>query len=274
VARETILADMPTNGPSSSDLNRFEPRKSPSIKASRPPSMYLGKSKETLDITMAGTMEEDTVAKKAAGPTLPTVNSGTELSTTPAQEPAQEPPQEPAQETTLEATQEGNDIPPVPPNEVVATIPSASSGWLGGWLSRPAIQSIEVPDKQDVKDSDQSPPKEQEAPRETEQQEMSIPKDDVSKSTVQSVAPSSSWFGLWSTPAPIAATEEAPKEQIPVKLKVNDQDTVMDDVPAVPEQPKPSEMTQPASGSSWAFWSTADTSKKPTGKPSSTSPIS
>ena len=59
MARETILADKPANGSSTSDLSRFEPKKSPVVTAARPPSMNLGKGKETLDITMGGTQDED-----------------------------------------------------------------------------------------------------------------------------------------------------------------------------------------------------------------------
>lgn len=211
-------------------------------------------------------MEDDTVAKKAAGPTLPTVSSGTELSAAAAQEPAQEPAREPAREPAQESTQEATGTPSAPPTEVVAVRPSTSSGWLGGWLSRPTVQSTELPDKQDIKTLDQPPLKEPEVLSEAEPQEPPVPMDDVSKSTVQSVAPSSSWFGLWSTVAASTAAEETPKEQIPIKVKENDQDTIMEDAPAVTEQPKPSETPQPAPGSSWAFWSTADTSKKSTGK--------
>merc|ERR1711977_607669 len=184
VARESILADKPTNS-STVDLSRYEPKKSPTVTAARPPSMYLGKSKETLDITMGGTLDSDTLAGKDDNKVDPKTSDG-EL---------------PTGDDLTKAQAEAPGIQSPPQAEKDTVRPVTSSGWLG------------------------------------------------------------SWFGLWSTAAPSTATEE-PKQELPVKLPENDQDTVMEDAPpSVPGAPTESEQTVPVAGSSWAFWSTEPTKK-------------
>jgi hypothetical protein len=61
--------------------------------------------------------------------------------------------------------------------------------------------------------------------------------------------------GLWSTAAPSSAQE--PEEQIPVKIANQDSDNVLEDPPVDKAS------AQPASGSSWAFWTTDTTKKTP-----------
>ncbi len=246
VARETILADKPANGGSTADLSQFEPKKSPVITAARPPSMYLGKGKETLDITMGGTQDEDNAGGKdlkvdqsssVADVDMGGSTNATEGSTSP-------PP--PEQESA-----------PLPEPETPR--PATASGWLGGWLSRPPVQSPIAPD-QDPSSMGSKPP-EQPPLVEPPQPEQPIPEVSAQSASKKPTAPTSSmsWFGLWST-APPSTVTEAPKEQTPVALKSADSDTVMEDAPP------PAKMT---AGSSWAFWSTEPPKKA--GEPSATS---
>jgi hypothetical protein len=233
------------NGQPSTDLGRFESKKYPATMDGRPPSMLLGKSKETLDITMGGTLEAETVAatkQNKAKETLPVGGESKAQSTKEGQEaPAKVEPQNIEVLKEPETTQR----------------PATSSGWLGGWLGRHA--TAESPSTGDrspaTAKGPETPPmtKQQASEPSTEAATTSNLPEDVSKST-PAPPTSTSWFGLWSTAAPSTATE--PKEQIPVKLGNTDQDTVMEDASAT----KPS--SQPAPGSSWAFWTT-ETTKKP-----------
>jgi hypothetical protein len=233
VARETILADKPSNGSSTADLSRFEPKKSPAMPATRPPSMYLGKSKETLDITMGGTLESEDSVQKEVMPD-PSSSSGDNAGD------STKGPEETPAEIKL----------PAPDPDAR---PATSSGWLGGWLSRPTVPSSGVPENpsQDLKNPEQPPIGVVENPQ-SEQSEHQEPvaamPEDATKSNPAPTA-SSSWFGLWSTAA-TTIPSEGPKEEIPVQLKETDQDVVMEDAP-VTEQP-----VKPVAGSTWAFWST------------------
>lgn len=249
VARETILADKATNAQSSTDLSRFEsPRKSSATMDGRPPSMLLGKSKETSDITMGGTLEEETVAADKQEKLKEHKKSSSVT----------------AEESKNRLTQETAEAPPhvetqkEPQTPDIIQRPPTSSGWLGGWLGRPTTAA-------GPKNNDEAPAaaKPSEAPPTTEQQApeppaattstpASVPPDTTLKSTLAPPV-STSWFGLWSTAAPMTA--EKPKEKIPVKLAETDQNTVPEDVSAT----KPS--AQPPPGSSWAFWSTETTKK-------------
>jgi len=235
LARETILADKPKNGAALSDLNRFETKKSQSPnatpKASRPPSMYLGKSKETLDVTIGGTLEDK-------GPAAQATKTDKSLST--------------ASDSMTKPTKTPEDIPPqstttLAPETPLPQRPITSSGWLGGWLSRsnPPEQNMSA-----------TPPK---APEPSQQDPTDEPKSSPS-GTLSSLdgatsAPNStaSWFGLWSTAAP--STVEVPETtetQLPVKTAGSEGAAI--------EEPLKSN-GEPTVGSSWAFWS-SDTSKK------------
>ncbi|PVH89968.1 hypothetical protein DL98DRAFT_508190 [Cadophora sp. DSE1049] len=246
VARESILADKPANS-STVDLSRFEPKKSPAITAARPPSMYLGKSKETLDITMGGTLDSDTLAGKDDKKVDPNTSNGT--------------PSTVDEPTKVQA--EAPDIQSPPQAEKVSARPVTSSGWLGSWLSRPNPEASSLPPKpsETVEVADNKPPVvEEQVPETAEAPPSTTQMEEVSKTAAQ--PPASSWFGLWSTAAPSTAAE-APKQQLPVKLPDCDQDTVMKDAPPpVPGAASEPEQTVPAAGSSWAFWST-EPAKKP-----------
>jgi hypothetical protein len=246
VARETILADKPANGTSTSDLSRFEPKKSPVVTAARPPSMNLGKGKETLDITMGGTQDEDNavVSDKKIDQSSAVGDVDMGGSTNVTEDTAPPPPQE----------QKSAPLP-----EPDAPRPATSSGWLGGWLSKPPVQSSTTQGQEPSSTESKLP--EQPPLVEPPQPEQPIPEVSAQSTSKTPTAPTSStsWFGLWSTAAPSTVTE-APKEQIPVTLKSADSDTVMEDAPP------PAKVT---AGSSWAFWSTEPPKK--VGEPSATS---
>ncbi|KAF8849876.1 hypothetical protein BDZ45DRAFT_633742 [Acephala macrosclerotiorum] len=241
VARESILADKPTNA-SSADLSRFEPKKAATTTASRPPSMHLGKCKETVDITMVGTLEAEN-------------------------EPGKDKSNPPIDENKVQAeTKPAEDVPAPSKSESIADMipqrPATSSGWLGGWLSRPVPQThaedecgqISSEPQPTQKPEDQTPPDQVEQEVATTQ---TIPTEQATEQATVPAQSSSSWFGLWSTVAP-STVAEAPKEEILVKTGETGGDTVMEDAPTAATETTP----RPAAGSSWAFWST-DTSKKP-----------
>ncbi|TVY24941.1 Uncharacterized protein LHYA1_G006247 [Lachnellula hyalina] len=229
LARETILADKSRNGSSSNDLNQFEPKRPQALSASRPPSMYLGKSKETLDVTMGGTLDSTGPLNKEPpklDTSLSVATDGTSGSKTPEDIPAK-----PASEITMEMSSER---------------PITSSGWLGGWLSRPALQNQDLP---------QNNPESPKAPSTEEPQELPPPNVQEAEDTQPDPnVTGSSWFGLWSAAAPSTAVDTT-ETQLPVVTSKEDGDTVMEDVPT------PKLDSEPATGSSWAFWST-DTAKK------------
>ncbi|KAH7419009.1 hypothetical protein BKA64DRAFT_587663 [Cadophora sp. MPI-SDFR-AT-0126] len=246
VARESILADKPTNS-STVDLSRFEPKKSPAITATRPPSMYLGKSKETLDITMGGTLDSDALVGEDDNKVDPNTSNG-EASTT---------------DQPLKAQAEAIDPQSAPQAEKDSARPVTSSGWLGSWLSKPIPEASSItpksPERAEVVDN-KPPFAEEQAPETAGAPTPTTQMEEVPKAAAQ--PPASSWFGLWSTAAPSTAVE-APKQQHPVKLSDKDHDTIMEDVPpAVPNAASQPEQTAPAAGSSWAFWST-EAAKKP-----------
>ncbi|KAF4626996.1 hypothetical protein G7Y89_g11156 [Cudoniella acicularis] len=260
IARETILADMPKNTPPSVDLSQFESKRvPPSSTPSRPPSMYLGKSKETLDISMGGTLEgEGSLSKDRNAITTPSTTN--EFTTAPqglaTPHQAITTPPETVEETSTELETQPP-IEPPPPQR-----PATSSGWLGGWLSRPAPQNQDV--TEDVMQT-QEPPNTSEQleqmqvlPPESEEPPAQLLNEDKATPVVKTT--SSSWFGLWSTAAP-STTPEVPETQIPVKTTNDGEDTVMEDAPAPKPVPE-----QTSGSSSWAFWST-ETTKKTSAEP-------
>lgn len=241
VARESILADKPTNA-SSADLSRFEPKKTATPTASRPPSMHLGKSKETVDVTMGGTLEAEN-------------------------EPGKDKPQALVDENKLQtAAKPTEDVPaPTKTESIADTIPqrpATSSGWLGGWLSRPVPQMHAADECEQISSEPKSTqkPQDQTIQDQAEQEvttTQTIPTEQATEQVTVPAQSSSSWFGLWSIAVP-STVAEAPKEEIPMKTGESGGDTVMEDAPSEATETAP----RPAAGSSWAFWST-DTSKKP-----------
>jgi hypothetical protein len=202
--------------------------------------MYLGKGKETLDITMGGTLDEDKAADKDKQAVEPSSAGDVEMSG--------------STNVTEDTVPHSHASRPenAPESGPDAPRPATSSGWLGGWLTRPSLQASTALDKDpssvESKGVEQ-PPTIESQPTQPKQPTTEARSQDASQDTPATItAPtaSTSWFGLWSTAAPSAVTE-APKEQIPVKLKDCDRDTVMEDAPPP---------AKAAAGSSWAFWST------------------
>ena len=206
--------------------------------------MLLGKSKETSNITMGGTLEAD---KEAADKQVKTkeVPPGGESKI-------------PSTKGSVEATAEVE-----PPREEVqkdsetAMRPATSSGWFAVWGGRPATveaAKVENGSLEVSKVPEPSPVDGQQANEPPTQAVATLATSEAASNSTPAPPVTSSWFGLWSTSAP--STAEEPKEQMPVKVAETDGDTVMEDAPA----DKPN--IQPAPGSSWAFWST-ETTKKP-----------
>ncbi|RDL39740.1 Uncharacterized protein BP5553_04080 [Venustampulla echinocandica] len=253
IARETILADKPTNGSTSADLNRFEPKKPPVPKTERPPSMYLGKSKETSEVTMSSTLEGESPLNtdNKTSNSMTKDDKGVEENGSSA--PADEPTAEPKKLIEGPSTQVE-----LPPGSETAERPATASGWLGGWLSTPKAQP------QNLAENGAQTPETPELSKQAElqgvvepqpQPQEPLPATATEEKPASITAGSTSWFGLWSTAAPSTATEE-PEPKVLVKTTEADVDTVMEDAPAPKQNPEPV-----AESSSWAFWST-DTSKK------------
>jgi hypothetical protein len=201
----------------------------------RPPSMNIGKSRETSNVSIGGPLDEGRAADTEPKPQVSL--SGKENDKPEIPNKAEEAPGEAPPQQKLNAVER----------------PATSSGWLGGWLGKQAAPTSETPaasspnpkalEEPSVRDPDPAKPTPEQAPP--------VSADDSSKATDSTA--SASWFGLWATAAPSTATE-APKDQVPVKVNENDTDAVMKDEPEKPS-------VEPAAGSSWAFWF-VDTNKK------------
>jgi len=269
IARETILADKPKNAPSSSDLSRFEPaRKSSVASQGRPPSMFLGKSRGTSDITMGGIAE--------AGLSLDKTDKTDKTDTSPDKKDKID--------TLVDKKAEGDTAKnideemkgPSVSNVESTPRPVTSSGWLGGWLGTTAVTQA---DTTGLTSSAETQPQ---APTETiETASIKVSDSDPSTTIVCEEPPkevtspvqasSASWFGLWTTTAP-SITPETTDEQPPVKTVENDHDTIMEDAPPADAKIEPSK-AEPAAGSSWAFWSSTDTTKDQNIKKANSSPV-
>ncbi|CZS95744.1 related to Rotein of unknown function [Rhynchosporium agropyri] len=251
VARESILADKPTNS-STVDLSRFEAKKNPTrpgTPAARPPSMYLGKSKETLDITMGEALKPEGLADKD-GKKGDQLMSNTNNVVT---------------EESQKKQAEASEVPSQPKTEQDPVRPSTASGWLGAWLSRPTATT-------ELTTTSDKPSEAVETVNGSSEEQVSKPAqvtetigNIAQKSTEQTAQPATqplaaSWFGLWSTAAPSTAAE-APDQQLPVKVAESDSDTVMGDASAIvsAESPTAAQILPAVGSSSWAFWSTEPT---------------
>ncbi|TAQ85093.1 hypothetical protein B7494_g6581 [Chlorociboria aeruginascens] len=202
VARETILANKPVNGSSTADLSRFETKQPPSTPG-RPPSMYVGKGKETADVTMGGTLEEEDVSSKELNPATSAL-------------PAGDPKTEPTKESEV------SNSPPELQSQIHTEIntsqslrPGTASGWLG-WLGKPAQSSSDTNMSEDsASKTKETLPPDSLPPREAPEP-LNINVEETLSNSPGLSAPSTSWFGLWSTAAPSTVTEPA-KKQIPSK---------------------------------------------------------
>ncbi|RAL68394.1 hypothetical protein DID88_007125 [Monilinia fructigena] len=255
IARETISADKPSNGNLASELSRYDQRKSSSV-TSRPPSMYLGRSKPASEITLGDPTEETTndetnskndenlpqdVVNPETSPRAPSVRE----SDTP-------------KETSLKSS----------PGSETAELPATSQGWLG-WLGMPSqilkeiSPMVEEPQKQDT--------------MEIPSNETTIPENTIPNETTQvptqTLSSSRSWFNLWSDPQPQVPAEGPDKQILTDVMEDNPGIIVKDtteDAPK-PSSPTPSRSTAQPGGSGWAsaFWY-SDNSKKANDPPKNT----
>lgn len=213
----------------------------------RPPSMNIGKAKETADITMGGTLEaEGATSSEPVPQTIPPVKESVKTD-------------------VVKKTEELPTPQPTEQKPNASMRPATSSGWLGGWLGKQAAQSSEMPGAS----SPRPPSVEVPAPQDpvkplSDQVQAPISVDDASMST-NAATTSISWFGLWATAAPSAVAKTL-KTKISAKEDESDTDTAMKDT----SEKTPSETAaEPAAGSSWAFWS-IDTGKRSTKLPDGT----
>lgn len=132
----------------------------------------------------------------------------------------------------------------IPPPATPAQPPQA--GWLG-WLTRTPATVVE-PIREE----------QPEVPRPSTPPAQIV----VTAPTAQSEPrqPATSWFGLWTAPAPEAMAVDSEKKPAE-DASQSDADVVMQDAPA----PAPAEQRQeppPKAGSTWAFWSKATADEK------------
>ncbi|KAM7184665.1 hypothetical protein V8F33_012868 [Rhypophila sp. PSN 637] len=196
-----------------------------------------------------------------------------------------------------------NELPSIQDNRAAVVMeqrPAASSSWLG-WFARPPVPNSKIqensqaePEQQQLQNAEpiaeaaaatgSATVAASEEPSPSEPAKTAIPEEQVSaepqtaagptdqqQSSAVTVAPRSSWFGLWSgadtsvqsyAPAPAITTPvvpEAPSEPEPMK---EPEDVVMEDAPPHDTLPTP----PPKAGSTWAFWS-RDTGKSSDKKP-------
>jgi len=206
--------------------------------------MYLGKGKETSDITMGGILDDDKVAGKDKQVGESSSSGDVEMGNSTN-----------APEVTEEASPHAPSEPVIAPLPAPdAPRPATSSGWLGSWLSRPPLQPPTAAEKEpptEAKTIEQPPLVDG-----SQSEQRAIEVTSQGDPNITAPAVSTSWFGLWSTAAPSTITE-APKEQIPVKVKDADEDIVMKDDATPVKTP-----VKTAAGSSWAFWSTEPPKKE------------
>ncbi|KAA8567942.1 hypothetical protein EYC84_008378 [Monilinia fructicola] len=222
IARETISADKPSNGNLASELSRYDQRK-PSSVASRPPSMYLGKSKPASEITLGDPTEEapndETNSKNDENLPRDVVNPETPPRARSVRE----------SDTPKETSSKSS------PGSEIAELPAISQGWLG-WLGMPSQilketpPMVEEPQKQDTAEIPSN---------ETNMPEHTIP-DETNQVPKQSLSSSRSWFNLWSASQP-EVPAESQNEQILTQAMEDNPGIIVKD--ATENTPKPSSPT-------------------------------
>lgn len=248
IARESILADKTVTPSSSTDLSRYEPPRPPPASLNRPPSMSVGKSKETTDITMGGT--SDTTQNQQLGTKKqPSIKSSAKSSSVKESENSESIPildgnKDSSPQPQIEATPSQ---PEGSTNDELPQRPTTASGWLGSWLGRPVVQpTSSIASPVETKPADDPVTTEEAQVPEASVETVAVPAENAQH--VEQVPASTSWFGLWSRAGPSVA-EKAEEPQVPVVTTMPDEDTPMIDV----TEPT---VTKPVPGSSWAFWST------------------
>jgi len=243
--------------------------------------MFLGKSRGTSDITMGGTIEADIALDK---PDKTEMLLDKKDTTDPPVDKKVKEENTAATDSIATATKKVDGEAKEPSISTVEATPRpvTSSGWLGGWLGRPTVvdgltatKPLGEPEIELQNETTQTAP-----PTSTESEPASTtivceepPTNDTPTAAAPAPAPanSSTWFGLWTTAAP-STTPEALEDQTSVKFVKDDPDTIMNDVPPVDTKTDPAK-AEPASGSSWAFWSTTDTTKAQTTEQTLLSPV-
>jgi hypothetical protein len=220
--------------------------------------MYLGKSRETLDITMGGTMEAENAADNVE-PAKSITNENKMSSENKVSN--EDKVSSDAKETTKPTETVAIPSRAVSISDAASQRPATSSGWLGGWLSKPA-QQVHAADECQVNTNE--PVVAQKPQEQVEQETSKITQEAAADPQVTAGPPAPlSWFGLWSTAAP-SVSADTTKDEISVKTGDNSEDVVMEDAPVADQR----NIGKPPAGSSWAFWSTDN--KKTTSSQSNT----
>nr|XP_036583617.1 uncharacterized protein CTRU02_06255 [Colletotrichum truncatum]KAF6792760.1 hypothetical protein CTRU02_06255 [Colletotrichum truncatum] len=259
LARETIFGG--TLKPSSTpDFRRFESKRSidsASFDGPADSSASLPQIPENGATTGEDTTISNTDSDTTKGPA--SVANDTAQPETPAKV-----------DDTVKATEESH----------VTQRPVTASSWFG-WLGRSPATETETQTTAPAEE----PPKEAEPPKEPEVEQSPPEEPSATAAPEQPVAtvpaPTTSWFGFWSsstpaTQAPTATDTAKPADDPKVTSTMappakDPEDVVMEDAPA-PKQDAPPK--QPSAGSTWAFWSRdtrpkTEGSKTPTTQPES-----
>ncbi|TEY76303.1 hypothetical protein BOTCAL_0060g00140 [Botryotinia calthae] len=249
VVKETILADITSNGNMATELSHHDQRK-PSI-TSRPLSMYPGKSKPASEITLSVPPRETSNNKKSSKKDENVARDVDNSETPPRTRLLEE--SDTPKETNLKSS----------PIAETAKQPVTSQGWLG-WLGMPSqtlkesiesIPAVEEPQKQDTQEI---PSNETIIPEQAMAEEaMEAPK--------QTLSASRSWFNLWSASEP-PIPAEGPREPVLTQVMESNPIKIIKDASKdAPKSPQstPSRSTTQPGGSSWAsaFWYSDNTKK-------------
>lgn len=219
VARETILADK-TSSPVSADFSKFEPKKPHTGPVSsstlKPPSMSLGKGKETLDMTLPTTQAqvEDTSSKRTE---------------------REEPVTHENYKTNTLHQHDSTDDP---------KRPNTASGWMG-WLGMTKTEDMSRPEQHPTFSDSNVEVSLESAPPDinTGKLPATVPEHDE----LVDSSSGASWFGFW--PA-------SPREKFTKEVKAAETVLQIDHQHDMTAEVQPSQVpTTPTPGSTWAFWS-------------------
>ncbi|ROV87617.1 hypothetical protein VSDG_09617 [Cytospora chrysosperma] len=183
--------------------------------------------------------------------------------TAPEQEPPRnEPSKTDAEDASIDGTKDSGvppedaPVPDAPPAADTTQIPSTSSGWLGGWFSRPPAPEEKQPEAEITPQEPMEPPKGPEpGPEPVAEQTQGTAGLGAAQQLLSYADPrrAASWLGLWSTntvPEDAVGETSKPAEATP-EMAEEPGETAMHDAP--PANPEP--VSKPSAGSTWAFWS-------------------
>jgi hypothetical protein len=226
VARETILADRASN-PVAADFSRFEPPKKAAVVPSspgapRPPSMYLGKSKETLNMTLPEN-------KPLAEDKLP---AGSEIL------------------DKSPAVASPNMNTPIPSDDTQdLTRPVTASRWLG-WLGASATGSSVVSQHDAQPNAPAEPSIKPISNSHTESLTDPLPSPGATSANQEVNIPTlgASWFGFWSSATQPKVVDDVRPIDIAAEADCRDNTGTTENLSS-------QNIASPAPGSTWAFWS-------------------